>query len=639
MSWIEKLYRTYENCMVHIGDSNDEVPLLPVCHTTQKSHITIVIDGKGNFCRAYIVLKSESRTIIPATEESAGRTSGVTPHPLCDKLQYIASDYLMFGGDKEACYEMYFALLEKWYDADKNHLRLKAIYEYVKKGQIINDLIKAGILHATLSNGKLILRNQWEDKDNVPEIFKLLPGGFDNKGKSKPWQADAFVRWSVEIPGIPQADVWSDKSLWESWQSYYGNLNPAKGLCYVTGLENTLAEQHPAKIRNDGDKAKLISSNDLSGFTFRGRFISSYEAYGVGFEVTQKAHSALRWLISRQGRRDGGQAIVAWAVFGLEVPDLLADTYFLVFGSNQELASKDTGYTAQEVGVAFSKLIAGYSAKLGSTEDIVVMGLDSATPGRMSITFYRELTGSELLKRVQAWHEGCTWLQRFGKDKVFVGAPSPRDIAETAYGRHLDEKLRKATIERLLPCIVDGTPIHRDLVESCVRRASNRNGIESWEWEKALGIACALYSHQNKERRYKMALERDRNTRDYLYGRLFALAEHMESRALYVAGEKRETNAGKLMQRFAERPYSTWRTIETSLTPYKVRLRTKRSKFLHDVETEIDLVFKSFNTDDYISDKRLTGEFLLGYHCQRAELRPSESGQKTVDVEDVDAEE
>ena len=136
-----------------------------------------------------------------------------------------------------------------------------------------------------------------------------------------------------------------------------------------------------------------------------------------------------------------------------------------------------------------------------------------------------------------------------------------------------------------------------------------------------------------------MALERDRKTRDYLYGRLLALAEHLESRALYVAGEKRETNAGKLMQRFAERPYSTWLTIETSLTPYKVRLRAKRSKFLYNVETEMDLVFKSFNTDDYISDKRLTGEFLLGYHCQRAELRPSEAGQEIADVADVDAEE
>lgn len=118
-----------------------------------------------------------------------------------------------------------------------------------------------------------------------------------------------------------------------------------------------------------------------------------------------------------------------------------------------------------------------------------------------------------------------------------------------------------------------------------------------------------------------MALEPDRNTRDYLYGRLLALAEHMESRALYVAGEQRETNAGKLMQRFADRPYSTWRTIETSLTPYKTRLRTKRPGFLHEVGKEMDAIHGLFQKGDYESDKRLTGEFLLGYHCQRESLR------------------
>ncbi len=633
MSWIEKLYKTYENCMVHIGDSNDEVPLLPVCHTTQKAHITVVIDGKGNFCRAYIVPKSESRTIIPATEESSGRTSGTTPHPLCDKLQYVASDYLRFGGDKEACYAMYFALLEKWFNADKNHPKLKAIYVYVKKGQLINDLVKAGILHATISNDKPVLLNQWDGKDNVPEIFKLLSGGFDNKSKGKPCQADAFVRWSVEVPGDPQANVWSDKSLWASWQSYYGNLNLAKGLCYVTGTENTLADQHPAKLRNDGDKAKLISSNDNSGFTFRGRFTTSDEACGVGFEVTQKAHSALRWLIARQGRRDGDQAIVAWAVSGIKVPDLLADTYFLVFGGDQESASKGTGYTAQEIGVAFSKLIAGYSAKLGSTEDIVVMGLDSATPGRMSIVFYRELTGSELIKRVQAWHEGCAWLQRFGKDKVFVGAPAPRDIAETAYGRRLDEKFRKATIERLLPCIVDGAPIPRDLVESCVRRASNRSGIEPWEWEKALGIACALFRKLNEKEGYGMALDENRKTRDYLYGRLLALADSLEQWALNKAGENRQTNAARLMQRFADHPFSTWRTIELSLAPYKARLGGQSQKR----QALIDKVHSMFDTsDDYTSDKKLSGEFLLGYHCQREDLKPK--NDDTASIDDADEE-
>ena len=119
-----------------------------------------------------------------------------------------------------------------------------------------------------------------------------------------------------------------------------------------------------------------------------------------------------------------------------------------------------------------------------------------------------------------------------------------------------------------------------------------------------------------------MALDRERRSRDYLYGRLMALAEHLEDRALYVGGEKRATNAEKLMQRFADRPNSTWHILETGLTPHKVRLSTKRPGFLHAVQLELDAVCDLFETEDFISDKRLSGEFLLGYHCQRTALKP-----------------
>lgn len=117
-----------------------------------------------------------------------------------------------------------------------------------------------------------------------------------------------------------------------------------------------------------------------------------------------------------------------------------------------------------------------------------------------------------------------------------------------------------------------------------------------------------------------MALEQDRTTRDYLYGRLLAIAEHIEGRALHLAGEKRDTNAAKLMQRFADRPYSTWRTIELSLGPYKTRLRAKRSSFLSEMEKQLDEVNGKFQTHDFLDDRKLSGEFLLGYHCQRQTL-------------------
>ena len=115
MSWINKLHETYENCqsMIGVGAEENEVPLLPICHTTQKAQIEIVIDGDGNFKRARVVPKDDSRTIIPCTEESGGRTSGERAHPLCDKLQYIAKDYKGYGGEKRHYFESYIKELKQ----------------------------------------------------------------------------------------------------------------------------------------------------------------------------------------------------------------------------------------------------------------------------------------------------------------------------------------------------------------------------------------------------------------------------------------------------------------------------------------------------------------------------------------------
>lgn len=294
-------------------------------------------------------------------------------------------------------------------------------------------------------------------------------------------------------------------------------------------------------------------------------------------------------------------------------------------------------------GQAFAKRLnlamKGYRAQLGPTDEIVVMGLDSATPGRMAITYYRELTGSEFLDRIEYWHNTHAWHQNFGKDKKFIGAPSPHDIAEATYATRIgekgelrvDEKLCKVTVERLLPCIVDKQPLPRDLVEAVVRRASRRVGLKYWEWEKFLGIACGLFRGAFINEGYKMALENDRRSRDYLYGRLLAVAEHIESRAIYVAGESRDTAAAKLMQRFADRPASTWRTIELALAPAKSRLRAKRAPFMREMEKLLDEIVAAFNGNDFVNDSKLSGEFLLGYHCQRQALNPPKADSTTAE--------
>ena len=118
-----------------------------------------------------------------------------------------------------------------------------------------------------------------------------------------------------------------------------------------------------------------------------------------------------------------------------------------------------------------------------------------------------------------------------------------------------------------------------------------------------------------------MALEEERKTRDYLYGRLLAVGEQVESMALYYAKEKRDTTAARLMQRFADRPFSTWKLIENALVPYKARINSKAPGLLAGYKELLDEIHALFVSDDYSSDNKLSGEYLLGYHCQRKWLR------------------
>lgn len=124
-----------------------------------------------------------------------------------------------------------------------------------------------------------------------------------------------------------------------------------------------------------------------------------------------------------------------------------------------------------------------------------------------------------------------------------------------------------------------------------------------------------------------MALDENNHNRDYLYGRLLAVAERLEQIALQVAGENRATTAERFMQQFSERPFSTWRNIELALAPYKRRLQNNRAGFLANREKEITEITNLFDSQGYCDDSKLTGEFLLGYHAQKMSYRQAKNAE------------
>ena len=138
MSWLQTLYETYESCKGR--EPEGSTVLMPIGHTTQQTHVEIVLDGQGNFRRASVLEKAASTTLIPCTEESGGRAGSMpVNHPLCDKLQYLAGDFNKFGGEVTSGFSKapdqphadYFASLSAWASSDHGHPKLNAIRNYV----------------------------------------------------------------------------------------------------------------------------------------------------------------------------------------------------------------------------------------------------------------------------------------------------------------------------------------------------------------------------------------------------------------------------------------------------------------------------------------------------------------------------
>ena len=661
MSWMQKLYRTYE--YVQEQGLNDEDLALPF-HMSKAVHLKVILNDKAELVGAER-FEVKKQVPIQVTEKSSKRAgSTIASYALHDSLQYIAKtagnyltiEYLskvaekdngkkwkefLAGTDEDKqkfadtekakykdCFEFYEKQLSGWTEFG-NLKEINIVLQYIQKGSLIEDLLEKQI---------------FSFKDNILSA-----------GKDDPFSLT--IVWAVEISNDPHSDLWSKNSIKKQWIKYQESLSGEESeqpeLCYITGKRDYAAKAYP-KIEGN---AKLVSANDTSGFTFLGRFLSDKQAVALGRDVSQKAFNMLKWLIKRQGIRNGDQVTVSWAISGKPVPSPMKDISSEIDWDNLDISAvenpdeiaKQTSSENSEpspdwsanIGRAAAQIIKkklhGYQAELKDHEQISLIMLDSATPGRMALTYYQEFLPADYFANLDAWIDDFSWYQRYsievqnGKknDKRtqwrFV-PPSPYSIAEAVYGKSLSDTLKKQLYARLLPVIAGGTsvPIPEDLVQKSFQAACNPNGCENWEWQRNIGVACALYKgwrarhHDLSQRRtYPMSLDTQNRSRDYLYGRLLAVAENTESYALFLADEKRATTAERYMQRFAEHPFATWRNIELALKPYQERLRNNGK----DTGAQaIGEIMELFATDDFTCDDKLSGEFLLGYHCQKMEI-------------------
>ena len=574
MGLLQKAVETYESHLNYASLNREgQSRMAPVGHIVTRAELEITLDADGKFINARAVDKSEPKIIIPATESSAGRTSAPCAHPLCDQIGYLIPQ-----NDKK--FRLYVDQLSAWEASAYTHPKLTAVLNYVKGETILPDLLRCGLVKVN-------------DK-GLPENEKML------------------VRWNILGDGTNAC--WLDDSLFRAFTDYYtANRTGEMILCMVAGEEKTAADQHPKGIIPINGNAKLISANDSSGFTYRGRFTEEKQAVAIGYEASQKAHNALRWLAQEQGVILGGRTFLCWNPQGRLIPQ----------PSYPFMPPAPPIFRPTEYKDSLQKVLNSKKAELKLTDGVVLAVFDAATTGRLSLTYYNELQAHDFLERLHDWDASCCWPHwKFG-----IQSPTLRSIIDCAFGTQrdkwmeTDDRVLRQQMQRLIACRVDRALIGADIVKALSDRASRPMAYDHNIWENILFTACAVIRKYRTDRfkeEWNMALEPEKKDRSYQFGRLLAVMEKAE-RDTYDSSEGREPNAIRLQSIFCQRPMSTADNLEKQLEKaYFPRLKPGSRIWYKNLMGQIMGIISEFPQEDW--NKPLDNTYLMGYYLQRSAL-------------------
>lgn len=396
-------------------------------------------------------------------------------------------------------------------------------------------------------------------------------------------------------------------------------------------------------------------------------FSSKEQALLVDSASSQKINSTLRWLVNNHGTLTGNQAIVVWAIKRPEEKPVLNpqsgsfdfDDFLSPIADESKALHDDISDALNATNVQYAKIFSRVLRGYEGAEDLkkhndpmVVVILDAATTGRLGVTFYCELQKDEYIKRILQWHVDAAWPLTFFKKSIvegaervnvvqYEGAPSFTDIINCACGTSdrsskSYKRFAKDVKERLIECMFGGAQFPMSILNAACHKVTRPMGYDNIRvWRRDFEIACSLWKKHyidetRKQHRQEdvitMYLEPNRDDRDYLYGRLLALADNFEESVLRKQGVKdRPTNAIKLMSNFTAKPYTTWGTLWKQLMPY-LKSANGGSWF----RNEVDDVMALFKEGDFEDNRALSPMFLLGYSCQRraSKCKAQEISQK-----------
>lgn len=281
------------------------------------------------------------------------------------------------------------------------------------------------------------------------------------------------------------------------------------------------------------------------------------------------------------------------------------------------------------------------------------MIIDKINNGRVSIKYFRELYKSDLYKRVEAWYHSTRWgFFNLRQQEIVQQSPSIYTLVDYIMGIESEEKkittvqcknkkVRAKTIERLLPCIIDGKKIPMDLVKKTLNNLCKRSSYGK-TWKSVVQIGCSIFKKYkldyNLKDEVKQLLDENNKDRSYLYGRLLAVYEKLEADALYTASKEsgdRSTNAERLWTVYTKTPARTLMILEDKVRPYKERLQKSKPNTYIYYERLIGKIINDISENENFNNEKnnpLIEDFVFGYYAQKQDFYKKKAEDKEEEI-------
>ena len=377
------------------------------------------------------------------------------------------------------------------------------------------------------------------------------------------------------------------------------------------------------------DVEELVSSSVNSSSNDDANENASSDIIKIGYETSEKIHLMIKYLLENNNSHTWlgtSQYLINWFSDDLSNDsqlDIVKPEFDDLFEDDEE--EKQVFIKPNEenkkIGSSFVR-----GQKLFSNNATYNIAILNENKGRIALKYFRQLQVSQLLKNLETWQENYSWKAKTKSGNYKLRTPTFNDIINAAYGidreRYLEldnDSFKSDQYQQLVTALIDGNPIPSTIVKKLEKNIKQRQKYPN-HWSQVQQISLAIL-HKQYGREFKPMLDHENTNRAYLFGRLLAIFELIETQRYRIDGNNQEriTNAERYWNAYTSQPAKLMMNLTNKIKPYEETVKLNAHGIFNKLDkerAEIVQLLSPLMAKKDINDP-LDYQFIFGYYAEK----------------------